>query len=78
MIGGPVFIPGHYNRNKDKTFFFFSEEWRKESVPCQTFSTQLPSSQEQQGNFSDVCPSAGAAVNTDLFPDCPVNPKTGA
>ena len=28
-IGGPVVIPGLYNKNKDKTFFFWSEEWRK-------------------------------------------------
>ena len=25
-IGGPVYIPGVYNRGKDKTFFFWSEE----------------------------------------------------
>ena len=32
-IGGPIFIPGHYNTGKDKTFFFFSEEWRRDRVP---------------------------------------------
>src|SRR5579862_1291902 len=32
-IGGPVFIPNHYNANKTKTFFFYSEEWRKISTP---------------------------------------------
>ena len=76
-IGGPVFIPNLYNRNKDKTFFFFSEEWRRDVVPGQTFDSQLPSSQEQQGNFSDVCPGAGSAVNASAFPDCPVNRATG-
>ena len=77
-VGGPVFIPKLYNRNKDKTFFFFSEEWRREIVPGQTFFQQLPSSEEQQGNFSDVCPAAGAAVDKTGFPDCPVNPTTKA
>ncbi len=67
-IGGPVFIPGFYNKNKDKTFFFFSEEWRKERVPGETFHTQEPSTQERTGNFSDVCPG----------PDCPINPATKA
>jgi hypothetical protein len=76
-IGGPVFIPGHYNKNKDKTFFFFSEEWRREIVPAQSFYQQEPSAQEQQGNFSDVCPTAGSAVDTTNFPDCPVNRQTG-
>jgi len=28
-IGGPVWIPGLYNRDRKKTFFFWSEEWRK-------------------------------------------------
>ncbi|HEX3684112.1 MAG TPA: carboxypeptidase regulatory-like domain-containing protein [Bryobacteraceae bacterium] len=77
-IGGPVFIPKVYNRNRDKTFFFFSEEWRKELVPGQTFNQQVPSTQERSGNFSDVCPASGSSVNTTNFPNCPVNPSTGA
>ena len=28
-IGGPVYIPKVYNTNKQKTFFFWNEEWRK-------------------------------------------------
>ncbi len=28
-IGGPVFIPKVYNTNREKTFFFFAEEWRR-------------------------------------------------
>jgi len=28
-IGGPLFIPKVYNQNKDKTFFFWNEEWRR-------------------------------------------------
>jgi len=27
--GGPVYIPGVYNTSKQKTFFFWNEEWRK-------------------------------------------------
>jgi hypothetical protein len=30
-IGGPVWIPHTYNSNKNKTFFFYNEEWRKTS-----------------------------------------------
>jgi Carboxypeptidase regulatory-like domain/TonB-dependent Receptor Plug Domain len=76
-IGGPVYIPKVYNRSKDKTFFFYSEEWRREIVPGGTFNQQVPSAQERQGNFSDVCPKAGSAVNSAAFPDCPVNSSTG-
>ncbi len=32
-IGGPIYIPGHYNQDKQKTFFFWSQEWRRDRVP---------------------------------------------
>ena len=32
-IGGPLYIPKLFNLNKDKLFFFWSEEWRKVSSP---------------------------------------------
>jgi hypothetical protein len=77
-IGGPVFIPGHYNTNKQKTFFFWSEEWRREVVPATGFFsvTTVPTLPERGGNFSDVCPAAGAGVDTTNYPNCPVNPQT--
>ncbi len=28
-IGGPVWIPGVYNKSRDRTFFFINEEWRR-------------------------------------------------
>jgi hypothetical protein len=76
-IGGPVWIPRLYNKNKEKTFFFWSEEWRKERPP-NTYNIQVPSTGERQGNFSDVCPAVAGPVNKTGFPDCPVNPTTGA
>jgi hypothetical protein len=75
-IGGPVFIPKVYNTKKEKTFFFWSEEWRREIVPA-TFDQQVPSTQERQGIFNDVCP-AGGPVNASAYPNCPVNPTTKA
>ena len=51
-IGGPVFIPNHYNTDRTKTFFFWSQEWRKESVPGQVFNALVPSNAERQGNFN--------------------------
>jgi hypothetical protein len=32
-IGGPLYIPGVFNTKKDKTFFFYSEEFRLEKTP---------------------------------------------
>src|SRR5579872_1166272 len=63
-IGGPVYIPGVYNKDKDKTFFFWSQEWRKDRVPGQNFNAQVPTNAERAGNFSDVCPdSTGSMAN---------------
>jgi hypothetical protein len=66
-IGGPVYIPNHYNADKKKTFFFFSEEWRREKNPHTTGLVNVPSDAERTGNFSDLCPGT----------DCPINPATG-
>ncbi len=38
-LGGPLYIPRIYNTNKTKTFFFWSEEWRKVSSPTTTSVT---------------------------------------
>jgi len=59
-IGGPLSIPGHYNVNKDKTFVFFSQEFRYENSPSElqpNFNHAVPTLAERQGNFSDVCPN---------------------
>ena len=59
-IGGPLWIPGHYNQNNDKTFVFFSEEARIEKSPNElrsNFNHAVPTLAERQGNFSDVCPN---------------------
>jgi Carboxypeptidase regulatory-like domain len=75
-IGGPIFIPNHYNTDKKKTFFFWSQEWRSEANPS-TITQNVPSdaerglvggSQTAFGNFSDLCPG----------PDCPNVPDPTA
>lgn len=63
-IGGPVYIPNLYNTDKQKTFFFWSQEWRRERVPGAVFNILVPSATERMGNFSDLCPGS----------DCPVQP----
>lgn len=79
-IGGPIYIPGHYNQDKTKTFFFWSQEWRRDRVPT-TFNVPVPSAAERHcingtpgcdgnfGDFSELCAASPA--------DCPVNPATG-
>jgi len=45
-IGGPLTIPHIYNTNKDKTFFFFSEEARLEKTPTE-YNQAVPSLKER-------------------------------
>jgi hypothetical protein len=76
-IGGPVFIPKVYNRDKQKTFFFWSQEWRRDRVPANLGSVIVPSVTERAGNFSDLCPSTNAKFQRSDFPDCPGIPVAG-
>jgi len=64
-IGGPVYIPHFYNEDKKKTFFFFSQEWRKEKVST-TILQNVPSDAERGGDFTALCTHAPA--------DCPAGP----
>ncbi|HEY2820432.1 MAG TPA: TonB-dependent receptor [Candidatus Acidoferrum sp.] len=66
-VGGPVYIPHHYNSDRNKTFFFWSQEWRREKNPS-TVLQNVPSDAERGGNFSDICPGA----------DCPNVPNVAA
>ncbi len=65
-IGGPVILPGY--KGRDKTFFFWSQEWRRERNPT-TFIHNVPSDAERGGNFSDLCPDPNNP--DDPFADCP-------
>ena len=63
-IGGPIYIPGHYNTDKSKTFFFFSQEFRRTRTPS-TFNLSLPNPQELTGNFTGI---TGVALNPASAP----------
>lgn len=76
-LGGPLYIPGVYNAKKDKTFVFWSEEFRIEKSPSDlqpNFNQAVPSLAERTGDFSDVCPPSTGTTTAFLrsqFPDCP-------
>ncbi|MGD0222161.1 MAG: carboxypeptidase-like regulatory domain-containing protein [Terriglobia bacterium] len=76
-FGGPVFIPYHYNTNKSKTFFFWSEDWRRYREG-QVVGSGVPSLLERQGNFSE-CDSSSPNYNAVVASGCtvPLNPSTG-
>jgi hypothetical protein len=89
-IGGPFYIPGKYNSQKDKTFFFFSEEIRLEKTPVD-YNQAVPTAAERGedtqnlgtgnftgvGDFSDVCPvkQPGSQSNTLNITNYPDCPR---
>lgn len=69
-VGGPIW--------KDHTFFFWSQEWRRDRVPGQVFNVPVPTAAERTGNFSDVCVGATPGFsrvdnqgNPTPWADCP-------
>lgn len=52
-VGGPVYIPNKFNANKEKLFFFYSEEdWRIKS-PWSRNTLTVPTAEERAGNFTN-------------------------
>jgi hypothetical protein len=67
-LGGPFYIPGHYNTDKSKTFFFWSEDWRtiKGSTTLNTF---VPSKAMRNGDFSECDPNS-SSYNATVADGC--------
>jgi hypothetical protein len=70
-IGGPIYIPHHFNSNKNKLFFFWSQEYTGQFVTGGTQTKYTPTALERQGNFSQSFQNNGTltAIN---------DPTTGA
>ena len=81
-IGGPVIIPGVYNAKREKTFFFFSEEFRLEKSPIE-YNQAVPSLKERGMVMTAQILQPNMDPNTGLryfdFTDvCPVTPPGSA
>ena len=61
-IGGPVYIPKVWNVNKNKLFFFFSQEYTKTKPSSTQNAAMVPTAAQLQGNFYDRC-LVGTGVN---------------
>ncbi|MGA3089187.1 MAG: carboxypeptidase regulatory-like domain-containing protein [Terriglobales bacterium] len=84
-IGGPLFIPHLFNTKKEKTFFFFSEEFRLEKTPVE-YNQAVPGLKERgliltpQGVQKNLLtnPNTGAVYQAFDFSDvCPIGGGTG-
>ena len=62
-IGGPIYIPNwDYNKNKDKLFFFWSQEFLPLKLPSSTYTLNFPTALERQGDFSQSVEASGAQI----------------
>jgi hypothetical protein len=62
-IGGPVYIPGtSFNKNKDKLFFFWSQEYLPRLYPTRQGTLTFPTALERAGNFSQSFDTNGRLI----------------
>jgi hypothetical protein len=52
FLGGPVFIPNHFNTSKQRLFFFFSQEYLPNQSPNPANTFTVPTALERKGDFS--------------------------
>lgn len=62
-IGGPIYIPGKFNTQKNKLFFFWAQEWQNQLVPNGTTRLTLPTAAERTGDFSQTHYTDGSKVS---------------
>lgn len=69
-VGGPAYIPGHYNKDKSKTFFFWSQQWAVQHVGLPTNIGASPTAAMRQGLFPTTItdPTTGSAFSGNQIP----------
>jgi hypothetical protein len=72
-LGGPFYIPKLYNTSKNKTFFFWSQEWARYRQAGSVVSTTAPTQRMRQGDFSECDPSSGAYLGNQYPQFTPAN-----
>ena len=58
-IGGPVYIPGVFNKDKNKLFFFWSQEFQRRTDPVGQRRATVPTALERKGDFSQSVDANG-------------------
>ncbi len=61
-LGGPVYIPGHWNQGKTKMFAFYNLEQALISTPGALNSYTMPTALERQGDFSQTLDVSGKVI----------------
>ncbi|HEY1340468.1 MAG TPA: carboxypeptidase regulatory-like domain-containing protein, partial [Bryobacteraceae bacterium] len=61
-LGGPVYIPGHWNQSRTKLFAFYNIEQALISTPGSLNSYTMPTALERQGDFSQTLDLNGKVI----------------
>ena len=61
-IGGPLYIPGHFNKNRNKLFFFWTEEFWPIKNTNALQKVTVPTALERTGDFSQSVNQSGALI----------------
>ena len=61
-IGGPIYIPGKFNTDKDKLYFFFSQEFVRRKLYLDPRYTTTPTELERDGDFSKTLDVSGKLI----------------
>ncbi len=78
-IGGPVFIPNHFNKDRNKLFFFISVQGVKQSEGS-TQTGITPTADQRAGIFTDTItdPTTGAPFPGNVIPSYRINANSTA
>jgi hypothetical protein len=83
-LGGPIFIPKHFNTSKTKFFFFASQEYTRSLLNAANQYKTMPSALERTGNYSQSFnpgnslivvndPTTGAPFPGNIIPQNRIN-----
>ncbi len=62
-VSGPVALPWTgFNRNRDKLFFFWNQEFYRQLIPTAARTVQVPTAAERNGDFSRTTDGNGNAI----------------
>ena len=70
-LSGPVMIPGVFNKNREKLFFLWAQEWVKYRQDVNNGGQRVPSLAMRNGDFSELL-----GTNLSTSPAFPAAPTT--
>ena len=78
-LGGPIFIPGHFNKDRSKLFFFVAEDFKRLRQGV-TNTWTVPTLAQRSGNFSSLSkypnnPATGQPFAGGIIPSSDFSPN---